>query len=200
MQVKKVLISLLLSVMLMPAWSQAADNEQPRIIMETTMGKMVLRLFDEKAPLSCKNFRAYVREGFYDGLLFHRVIPGFMIQGGGFGPGLEKKQTKAPIMNEAHNGLKNRRGTLALARTNEINSATSQFFINLKNNGFLDHRSMRMADYGYAVFGEVVEGMAVADAIAKVPRGRQGMHGDVPLTDVVIVKMYEEHKEAPDAH
>jgi cyclophilin family peptidyl-prolyl cis-trans isomerase len=174
--------------------SSATAAEQARIIMETSMGKMTLVLFDDKAPATCKNFRTYVRDGFFDGLIFHRVIPGFMIQGGGFAPGLKKKITRDPIINEAHNGLKNRRGTLAMARTQDINSATAQFFINVNDNRSLDHRSMRMDEYGYAVFGEVVDGMEVADAIVAVPRGQQGMYGDVPNKDVVILKMYEETK------
>ncbi|MEN8256522.1 MAG: peptidylprolyl isomerase [Thermodesulfobacteriota bacterium] len=162
--------------------------------METSMGNMTIALFDKEAPITCKNFRTYVRDGFFDGLIFHRVIPGFMIQGGGFEPGLKKKSTRPPIMNEAHNGLKNKRGTLSMARTQDINSATAQFFINVNDNRSLDHRSMRMDGYGYAVFGKVVEGMDVADAIVSVPRGQSGMYGDVPNKDVVILKMYEEKK------
>lgn len=192
MKVKFFLLPVLIFLLVTALFSSADAQEQPPIIIETTLGKITVQLFDDKAPISCDNIRQYVREGFYDGLLFHRVIADFMIQGGGFGPGLSKKNTKAPIINEADNGLKNRRGTLALARTQDINSATSQFFINLKDNTFLDHRSMRMSEYGYAVFGEVVEGMEVVDAIADVPRGRRGMHDDVPLTDVVIIRMYEE--------
>lgn len=176
--------------------ASAATEEKARIIMETSMGKMVIALFDDKAPVSCKNFRTYVRDGFFDGLIFHRVIPGFMIQGGGFEPGLKKKSTREPIINEAHNGLKNKRGTLAMARTQDINSATAQFFINVNDNRSLDHRSMRMDEYGYAVFGEVVEGMAVADAIVSAPRGQRGMYGDVPNKDVIILKMYEEKEDA----
>ncbi len=172
----------------------AAGAEKARIIMETSMGKMVLALFDDKAPVTCNNFRTYVRDGYFNGLIFHRVIPGFMIQGGGFEPGLKKRAPRAPIMNEAHNGLKNKRGTLSMARTQDINSANGKFFFNVNDNRSLDHRSMRMNEYGYAVFAEVVEGMDVADAIVAVPRGQRGMFGDVPHEDVLILKMYEEKK------
>lgn len=189
---KNIFLALLLIFSLCVTAGPARAEQQPRIIMETSLGKMVITLFDDKAPVTCQNFRTYVRDGFFNGLIFHRVIPGFMIQGGGFEPGLKKKPTREPIINEAHNGLKNRRGTLAMARTGEVNSATAQFFINVNNNNALDHRSMRMDEYGYAVFGEVVEGMAVADAIVAVPRGQRGMYGDVPNQDVLILKMYEE--------
>ncbi len=191
---KNLILAILLVVSLAATSASAAEVEKSRVVMETSMGKMIIALFDDKAPVTCKNFRTYVREGFFDGLIFHRVIPGFMIQGGGFKPGLVKKSTQPPIINEAHNGLKNKRGTLAMARTQDINSATAQFFINVNNNRSLDHRSMRMDEYGYAVFGEVVEGMAVADAIVSVPRGQRGMYGDVPHKDVIILKMYEEKK------
>ena len=166
----------------------------PNIIMETSMGTMEIELFDEKAPLSCQNFRQYVQDNHYNGLIFHRIIPGFMIQGGGFEPGMRKRPNRKPIMNEAHNGLKNRRGTLAMARTMDINSATNQFFINVKDNPSLDHRSMRKQDYDYAVFGRVVKGMKVADAIVSAPRGRVGMYNDVPKKDILITKMYEAKK------
>lgn len=191
---KNIFLAALVFFCLATTSASGADGEKARIIMETTMGKMVIALFDDKAPVTCKNFRSYVRDGFFDGLIFHRVIPGFMIQGGGFEPGLKKKATRAPIINEAHNGLKNKRGTLSMARTQDINSATAQFFINVNDNRSLDHRSMRRNEYGYAVFGEVVDGLAVADAIVATPRGQKGMYGDVPLKDVVILKMYEEKK------
>ena len=192
--IKKVLFSIVLAFTLTASTAYGAEADNPRIVMETTMGTMTIALFDDKAPITCKNFRTYVRDGFFDGLIFHRVIPGFMIQGGGFMPGLKKKATRAPIMNEAHNGLKNKRGTLSMARTQDINSATAQFFINVNDNRSLDHRSMRRDGYGYAVFGEVVEGMSVADAIVAVPRSQRGPYGDVPNKDVVILKMYEEKK------
>lgn len=191
---KNTFLAALLFFSLATTSASATEGEKARIIMETSMGKMIIALFDDKAPITCKNFRTYVRDGFFDGLIFHRVIPGFMIQGGGFDQDLKEKPNRAPIMNEAHNGLKNKRGTLSMARTPDINSATSQFFINVNNNRSLDHRSMRMSEYGYAVFAEVVEGMDVADTIVSVPRGQKGMHGDVPLKNVVILKMYEEKK------
>jgi cyclophilin family peptidyl-prolyl cis-trans isomerase len=150
---------------------------------ETSLGAFTLELDTENAPVSAENFLAYVDEGFFDGLIFHRVIPGFMIQGGGMLPDMSQKKNKAPIRNEATNGLKNNRGTIAMARTNDINSATSQFFINLSDNDFLNHAP---GNYGYAVFGKVVEGMDTIDRIAKERTGRRKGHDDVPATDVVI--------------
>jgi cyclophilin family peptidyl-prolyl cis-trans isomerase len=151
---------------------------------ETSLGAFTLQLDAAKAPLSAKNFLSYVDDGFFDGLIFHRVIPGFMIQGGGFAPDMSQKPNNAPIKNEATNGLKNRRGTIAMARTNDIHSATSQFFINLKDNDFLDNAP---GNHGYAVFGEVVDGLDVIDRIAKERTARRKGHDDVPVTDVVIV-------------
>jgi cyclophilin family peptidyl-prolyl cis-trans isomerase len=151
---------------------------------ETSLGDFTLELDEEKAPISSANFLAYVDEGFFDGLIFHRVIPGFMIQGGGFTPDMNQKKNKAPIKNEAANGLKNARGTIAMARTNVVDSATSQFFINLVDNGFLDHQGP--GNYGYAVFGRVVEGLDTIDRIAKERTGRNKGHDDVPVTPVVI--------------
>jgi cyclophilin family peptidyl-prolyl cis-trans isomerase len=150
---------------------------------ETTLGAFTLELDAEKAPVSVENFLSYVDDGFFDGLIFHRVIPGFMIQGGGMLPDMSQKKNKAQIKNEATNGLKNDRGTIAMARTNEINSATSQFFINLSDNDFLNHSP---GNYGYAVFGKVVDGMDTIDRIAKERTGRRKGHDDVPATDVVI--------------
>ena len=150
---------------------------------QTSHGSFTVELHPEDAPITCENFLKYVDEGFYAGLVFHRVIPDFMIQGGGMTPDMRQKKGGAPIQNEAKNGLRNRRGTLAMARTSDIHSATSQFFINLKDNAFLDHSSR---DYGYAVFGRVVEGMDVVDEIAGVETGRRGPHDDVPLEPVVI--------------
>lgn len=152
--------------------------------IETSLGSLEVELFTDKAPVSVENFLAYVDKGFFDGTVFHRVIPGFMIQGGGFTDNMQQKKTAAPIENEAKNGLSNRRGTLAMARTNDINSATSQFFINLSDNKFLDHGDR---DFGYAVFGEVTKGMDVVDKIAAVKTGRKGMHDDVPEEAVMIV-------------
>ena len=152
---------------------------------------MIIELNDEKAPVTCENFRKYVHDGFFDGLIFHRIIPGFMIQGGGFEPGMKKKRTRKAILNEADNGLKNRRGTLSMARTADINSGTSQFFLNVNDNRSLNHKGMTQAGYGYAVFGRVIDGMDVADAIVNAPRGRQGRYNDVPNEDIIILKMYE---------
>lgn len=152
---------------------------------ETSLGDFTLQLDAEKAPITVANFLAYVDEGFFDGLIFHRVIPGFMIQGGGFTPDMKQKKNKAPIKNEATNGLANKRGTIAMARTGVVDSATSQFFINLKDNDFLDHSGP--ANYGYAVFGQVVEGIETIDRIAQERTGRKGGHDDVPVTEVVII-------------
>ena len=154
------------------------------IRFETTLGSFDVELDDEAAPLSAANFLAYVEDGFFDGTLFHRVIPGFMIQGGGMPAGLAQKDARAPIQNEAKNGLKNKRGTLSMARTNDIHSATSQFFVNLVDNAFLDHSP---GNYGYAVFGRVTAGMETVDKIAQVKTGRSRGHGDVPLEDVVVI-------------
>jgi cyclophilin family peptidyl-prolyl cis-trans isomerase len=151
---------------------------------ETSLGDFTLELDAEKAPVTVANFLAYVDEGFFDGLVFHRVIPGFMIQGGGFTPDMAQKSGKAPIKNEATNGLQNKRGTIAMARTNVVDSATSQFFINLVDNDFLDHQGP--ASYGYAVFGKVVEGLDTIDRIARERTGRNKGHDDVPVTPVVI--------------
>ena len=151
------------------------------VVLETSLGTIELELDAEKAPVSVENFLAYVDAGHYDGTLFHRVIPGFMIQGGGFDASMKQKATRAPIKNEADNGLTNQRGTVAMARTNDVNSATSQFFINVADNGFLNHGGR---DFGYAVFAKVTSGMDVADKIAAVKRGAQ----DAPVEPVVIKK------------
>ena len=160
----------------------AAEN--PRVLLNTSMGEIELELEAEKAPVSVENFLGYVERGFYDGTVFHRVIPGFMIQGGGFDEGLNQKPTRQPIKNEADNGLHNVRGTVAMARTQNVNSATSQFFINHRDNDFLDHGSR---DFGYAVFAKVVRGMDVVDQIAQVPTGNRTMMQNVPLQPVKIV-------------
>lgn len=159
-----------------------------RVLFETSLGKIEIELEDEKAPLSAKNFADYVREGFYEGTIFHRIIPGFVVQGGGMLPGMEQKKGNPPIHNEADNGLKNMRGTLSMARTNDPHSASSQFFINLVDNASLDHRMPSGAGWGYAVFGKVVSGMEHVDAMAKVETGQRGMHGDVPKDDILILK------------
>jgi peptidyl-prolyl cis-trans isomerase A (cyclophilin A) len=154
------------------------------IRFETSLGTFSVQLFDKEAPLSSANFSQYVDEQFFDGTIFHRVIPGFVIQGGGMLPGMQQKKTRAPIQNEAKNGLKNLRGTLSMARTNVVDSATSQFFVNLVDNAFLDHQGDR--NFGYAVFGEIVDGMDVVDKIAAVRTGNSRGHQDVPVEDVVV--------------
>jgi len=159
--------------------------------METSAGNLRIELDDEKAPKSVENFLAYVKAGHYDGTVFHRVIKGFMVQGGGFEPGMKQKSTQAPIQNEANNGLKNKKYTLAMARTNDPHSATAQFFINATDNAFLDFRAENAQGWGYAVFGRVVEGMDVVDKIEGVKTGRKGFHDDVPLEDVLIVRATE---------
>ena len=155
--------------------------------LETSAGSITLSLDLEKAPDTCANFLRYVEEGFYNGTVFHRVIKDFMIQGGGMTADLREKKNHDPIRNEAHNGLRNLRGTLAMARTNDIHSATSQFFINHKDNAFLDHQSPAPSQYGYAVFAKVTDGMDVVDEIATVATGNKGFHQDVPLEPVVIL-------------
>ena len=159
------------------------------ITIKTNHGDIKVELFDEKAPITCENFRQYVTDGFFNDTIFHRVIPNFMIQGGGMEADMSQKQTRAPIKNEADNGESNRRGTLAMARTMDVNSATAQFFINLRDNDFLDHGTR---DFGYAVFGKVVDGMDVVDAIAAVPTDNKGGHQDVPVETVTIVEVTAE--------
>lgn len=159
-----------------------------QVELHTSLGLIRIELDEVKAPLSAANFLAYVRKGFYDGTIFHRVIKGFMIQGGGFEPGMGQKSTDAPIKNEANNGLKNQRYTLAMARTSDPHSATGQFFINAKDNEFLNFKAESGSGWGYAVFGKVIAGTEVMDAIENVKTGRKGFHDDVPNDDVVIVK------------
>jgi len=154
------------------------------ITIKTSHGDIGVELFDDKAPITCDNFRQYIAEGHFDETIFHRVIPNFMIQGGGMDENLSSKKTRAPIKNEANNGLSNKRGTLAMARTGVVDSATSQFFINLRDNTFLDHGTR---DFGYAVFGQVSSGMDVVDAIAGVRTGNRAGHQDVPVEPVTIV-------------
>ena len=162
-----------------------------QVKLQTNQGDILIELDVEKAPLSAANFLQYVRSGHYDGTVFHRVIKGFMVQGGGFEPGMKQKPTEAAIQNEANNGLKNAHYTLAMARTNAPHSATAQFFINTTNNGFLDFKSESPSGWGYAVFGKVVEGQDVVDKIEKVKTAGRGGHGDVPVEDVVIEKATE---------
>ncbi len=159
--------------------------------LHTNKGVIRIELNAEKAPKSVANFLAYVKSGHFDGTVFHRVIDGFMAQGGGFEPGMKQKPTQAPIQNEANNGLKNKRYTLAMARTNDPHSATAQFFINVADNAFLDHTAPSSQGWGYAVFGQVVQGQDVVDAIKGVKTGGKGGHQDVPLEDVVILKAVE---------
>ncbi|MFQ6394827.1 peptidylprolyl isomerase [Nocardia sp. KC 131] len=157
-----------------------------KVNLETNFGKIVLELDDAKAPGTVANFVEYVNAGHYNGTIFHRVIPGFMIQGGGFEPGMGQKSVKAPIQNEANNGLKNDKYTVAMARTNDPHSATAQFFVNASDNGFLNHTAPNPQGWGYTVFGKVVEGTEVVDKIEGVSTGSKGGHQDVPNDDVVI--------------
>jgi peptidyl-prolyl cis-trans isomerase B (cyclophilin B) len=162
---------------------------QPQVELHFTgLGVVTLELDADKAPKSTENFLAYVKKGHYDGTIFHRVIPGFMIQGGGFAPGMNQKPTDKPINNEANNGLKNNKYTIAMARTNDPHSATAQFFINVADNAFLNHTAPSAQGWGYAVFGKVVSGNDVVDKIAAVATGTRGFHGDVPKDDVVVEK------------
>lgn len=151
-------------------------------------GNITIELDADKAPKSAENFLAYVKKGHYDGTIFHRIIDGFMIQGGGFAPGMSQKPTDAPINNEANNGLKNSKYTLAMARTQDPHSASAQFFINVADNGFLNHTAPSIQGWGYAVFGKVVSGTEVVDKLGKVKTGRKGYHDDVPVEDVMITK------------
>ncbi|BCR05893.1 peptidyl-prolyl cis-trans isomerase [Desulfuromonas versatilis] len=164
------------------------SDKNPVVLFETSQGDFKIELNPEKAPITVENFLAYVKDGFYDGTVFHRVIENFMIQGGGMTAELKEKKNKKPIKNEADNGLKNVRGSIAMARTQVVDSATSQFFINVVNNDFLNHQGKTPMGYGYAVFGQVVEGMETVDAIRKVATGNQGFHQDVPKEPVVINK------------
>jgi cyclophilin family peptidyl-prolyl cis-trans isomerase len=161
-------------------------EKNPVVTLSTNMGDIRIELNADKAPISTKNFLDYVSEGYYDGLIFHRVIPGFMIQGGGFDSAMSQKKAKSPIKNEAGNGLKNVTGSIAMARTNVVDSATAQFFINVKDNEFLNHKNTSPDGYGYAVFGQVIEGMNVVHSIEKVKTGNRGMHQDVPAQEVLI--------------
>jgi cyclophilin family peptidyl-prolyl cis-trans isomerase len=167
----------------------AKGGKNVNVVIETSLGKMEVELNAEAAPKTVANFLAYVDKKHYDGTIFHRVIPGFMIQGGGMDANMKEKSTGEPIKNEATNGLKNDRGTLAMARTNIVDSATAQFFINVKDNAFLNHKAPNPREFGYAVFGKVTSGMEVADQIVAVPRGRKGPHDDVPETPVTIISI-----------
>lgn len=163
------------------------NSKDPKVAIETSKGKIVIEVYSDQVKATSENFLAYVDGGFYDGTIFHRVIPGFMIQGGGFDKGLVEKLTRPPVKNEACALLTNDRGTVAMARTNDINSATSQFFINTVNNGFLNHQNETSQGFGYCVFGKVVEGMDVVDAISHVQTHSVGSYDDVPVEDIVII-------------
>jgi cyclophilin family peptidyl-prolyl cis-trans isomerase len=187
MKHKKILIILGMISLLSLCFSSAYAAGK-NIVMETSLGKIRIELFDDKAPISAANFRKYVQEKFYDGLIFHRVIPSFVVQGGGFLPGMKPKKPSHPaIKNEADNGLLNKRGTLSMARTQVVDSATSQFFINHVDNPSLDHRTKDVGGYGYAVFGKVTEGMDIVEKIAVSPT-----ISEVPVHDVVMIRVYEE--------
>lgn len=188
---KKLLVSAMLGLCLAATAGaeEAKTGKNPLVVMETSLGTVKMELFQKEAPISVKNFLDYTKSGYYNGTIFHRVIPNFMIQGGGFTAEMKVKPANAPIKNEAGNGLKNDRGTLAMARTMIVDSASSQFFINVVNNDFLNHRDKSAQGFGYAVFGKVVEGMDVVDKIAAVKTGNQRGFGDVPETAVVIKSM-----------
>ena len=186
---KRILVFTLVLQFAFATTGQSQTGDNPMVKMTTNLGDIEIELFPDKAPDTTSNFLAYVSEGFFDGLIFHRVIPNFVIQGGGFEPGMLKRETNAPIKNEADNGLKNERGTLSMARTNDPHSATSQFFINLKDNDFLDYQRKDASGWGYAVFAKVVSGMDVVDTIAKTTTGDASGHSDVPVEDVVIEKV-----------
>jgi peptidyl-prolyl cis-trans isomerase B (cyclophilin B) len=172
-----------------PRLPPTCSSKDPIMVeLHTNHGVIKLELDAEKAPKSVENFLNYVKAGHYDNTVFHRVIDGFMIQGGGFEPGMKQKPTEAPITNEANNGLKNVNGSVAMARTNDPHSATAQFFININDNDFLNHSSPTPQGWGYAVFGKVVEGLDVVEKIKKVKTGSKGFHQDVPADDVIIEK------------
>lgn len=177
------------TMVLAAAWMGTAEAKPVQVEMKTNHGKIVLALDAKKAPNTVKNFVAYVKAGHYDGTIFHRVIDGFMIQGGGFSKDFKQKATKPPVKNEADNGLKNLRGTVAMARTSDPHSATAQFFINVKDNAFLDFKSKDSRGWGYTVFGKVTSGMDVVDKIKAIKTTRKGpFPSDVPVTDVIIEK------------
>jgi peptidyl-prolyl cis-trans isomerase B (cyclophilin B) len=182
-------VALLFNLAGCQAQTEVVTNpNDPQVLIQTSMGNITFELYAQKAPISVKNFLRYVNEGFYNGTIFHRVIPTFMVQGGGFTADLQKKTTHAPIINEADNGLKNKIGTIAMARTNDPNSATAQFFINVGQNSFLNFKEKTPRGWGYAVFGRVIKGMKVVNKIRQVKTGFQNGMGDVPKTPVTIIK------------
>ena len=184
------------------AFCVTAHAANPQVELQTNKGTIVIELYPDKAPATVENFLRYVNAGYYNGTIFHRVIPGFMIQGGGYNKAYDKKQTDKPVRNEADNGLKNEIGTVAMARTNDPHSATSQFFINVANNGFLDYRSPTTRGYGYTVFGKVIKGMGVVNSIANAPTSAGGpFRKDVPVDMVTIqqAKIVEQAKQTEKA-
>ena len=185
---RKFLLSLLFLFTATTAFATENKMTHPKVKLTTSLGDITIQLNDEKAPISSANFLTYVKEGFYNGTIFHRIIKDFMAQGGGFDTDFKQKDVHTPIENEADNGLKNTRGTLAMARTNVPNSATAQFFINYKDNAFLNHTGKNASGWGYAVFGEVIEGMDIVDKMAAEPTGTKNGHQDVPKTNIVIEK------------
>lgn len=190
MKLKKLLLAIAALAMLLTL--QLANAANPKVKMETSKGTIIIELYPDKAPKTVANFLDYVNSGAYDGTIFHRVIKGFMNQGGGFTVDYKKVETKAPIPNEADNGLKNLKNTIAMARTSEPHSATNQFFINTADNAFLDHTAKSMRGWGYTVFGKVIEGENIVGAISRVPTGPGGpFASDVPRTPVVITKVTE---------
>jgi len=194
-QMKKNFLVILIVVF---AFIPVFSGQNPVVVMKTSLGDIEIELYHDKAPVTVNNFLAYVDSGFYDGTVFHRVINNFMIQGGGMIPGLQEKRTLSPIKNEAGNGLSNLRGTIAMARTQDVNSATSQFFINVADNRYLDYKNASPAGYGYCVFGRVIKGMDVVDRIKSVATGRRGYYDDVPVRDVVIISIKRKKLTHPD--
>jgi cyclophilin family peptidyl-prolyl cis-trans isomerase len=192
-------LKLLLATLALACASSALAAEPPRVRLETSLGVIELELDAENAPISTDNFLTYVRDGHYDGLIFHRVIANFMIQGGGFTPDMQKRDTRPPIKNEATNGLRNDRGTIAMARTGVVDSATGQFFINVVDNAFLNHRSTNPREYGYAVFGRVTSGMDVVDRIRAVPTTTVSGMRDFPREPVVITRASVIGETPPEA-
>ena len=176
----------LLTGLLLMTTSAVATADMVRVDMQTSEGPIVLELNADKAPVSVANFVEYANDGYFDGTVFHRVIEGFMVQGGGYTESLQRKDTRDPIKNEANNGLKNKRGSLAMARTQDPHSASAQFFINLADNDFLNFQNESVQGWGYCVFGEVVEGMEIVDKMALVETGRRGFHDDVPKDEIII--------------
>ena len=182
------MLAVLLVLAAAPTFAQEAAAN-PVVLMKTSMGDVKIELFADKAPITVKNFLQYVEDRFFDGTIFHRVIPDFMVQGGGFTEDMQRKETRATIKNEARTDVPNKRGTLAMARTGEVDSASSQFFVNLKDNAFLDHKDDTAKGFGYCVFGQVLSGMDVVDKIAKVPTKTVYVHRNVPVKPVVILSI-----------